>query len=321
VSSEPAPARTTESRALRVDEAKLWLPLDLAAGTTYDVVINGLHVWSIEPARDTHRERGHLVATWPKALERHLLGRAEVMIRDHATLTELASTSYVFGGDASREVSVTDSRGRPLIMDKWDRLSHPLSAADDAIIEELMDHVERLLTDLRERAGVPAYIVYGTLLGAVRSGKLIGHDNDVDVAYVSEHPYPVDVTLESYRILRVLREAGWDVRRGSNVRLNVRLKMSDRSRRNVDVFTSNWVEGRLYIPSDTGFELPKDTILPLSTVTLMGRELPAPAEPERLLAAQYGEGWRTPDPSFKYPDRPWLTRRCIGWFGGVSTRR
>lgn len=311
---------STSSR-LRVDDERLWLPLDLVPGTTYDVVVNGLHVWSIEPSRDTRRERSSLVATWPKALKRYLLGRAEVAVRDHVEGTPVGSTSYVFGGDASTEVSVTDGAGRPLIMDKWDRLSHPLSAADSSIVEELMDHAERLLTDLRERAGVPSYVCYGTLLGAVRNGRLIGHDNDLDVAYVSEHPHPVDVVREGFRVERALRAAGWAVRRGSSVRLNVRLRMSDGSHRAIDVFTSHWVEGRLYIPSDTGFELPRETILPLSTVTLMGRELPAPADPERLLAAQYGEGWRLPDPSFKYPDRPWLTRRFTGWFGGLSTRR
>ena len=61
---------------------------------------------------------------------------------------------------------------------------------------------------LRDKAGVPAFICYGTLLGAVRNGKLIGHDNDIDIAYVSEHPHPVDVVREGYRVERVLRDDG-----------------------------------------------------------------------------------------------------------------
>jgi SAM-dependent methyltransferase len=91
--------------------------------------------------------------------------------------------------------------------------------------------------------------------------------------------------------------------------------------RAIDVFTAHWVEGTLYIPSDTGFELPRETILPLGTVTLHGRDVPAPAQPERLLAATYGAGWRKPDPAFKYETPRWLSRRLNGWFGGLITHR
>jgi SAM-dependent methyltransferase len=178
-----------------------------------------------------------------------------------------------------------------------------------------------LLDVLRDEAGVPAFVAYGTLLGAVRNGRLIGHDNDVDLAYVSEHPHPVDVVREGFRVERALRRAGFSVRRGSGARLNVRVNLGDGSIGGIDVFTACWVEGRLYMPSDTGFDLGRDTILPLGTVTLEGLEVPAPAQPEPLLEATYGEGWRTPDPAFQYETPQWLARRLNGWFGGLSPYR
>jgi hypothetical protein len=52
-----------------------------------------------------------------------------------------------------------------------------------------------------------------------------------------------------------------------------------------------------------------------------GRPFPAPADYEALLALTYGEGWRTPDPSFKYETPRWLARRLNGWFGGLRTNR
>jgi hypothetical protein len=307
--------------ALRVDDERIHLPSSVSADRTYDVLLNGGHVWSLQPGRDTETVSGAPVAPWPKAMRRYLLGHAEVVVRDHVDGTVVGVASHDFGGNAAVEVDVTDADGNALVLDKWGRLIRPLSAEDSGLLDELMDEVIRLLDVLREEAGVPAYICYGTLLGAVRNGKLIGHDNDVDLAYLSEHAFPVDVVREGYRVERVLRDHGWVVRRGSGVRLNVRLRLSDGSVRFVDVFTSHWVGGVLYIPSDTGFALPRETILPLTTVELMGRQVPAPADSETLLAATYGESWRVPDPSFRYITPQWLSRRLGGWFGGLMTHR
>jgi SAM-dependent methyltransferase len=308
-------------RLVVVDDEEIRLPRSLDPETTYDILLNDRHVWSLLPKRDTFSEDGVPVASWPPALRRYLSGRAEVVVRDHVTGELLATTRHVFGGDSTSEVTVTDPSGRSLVLDKWGRLTRPLSAEASGVIDELMDEVVRVMDVLRYKAGVPAYICYGTLLGAVRNGKLIGHDNDIDIAYVSEHPHPVDVVREGYRVERILRDEGWVVRRGSGVRLNVRLKLRDGSMRFVDVFTSHWVEGVLYIPSDTGYRTPRETILPLSTVELMGRRVPAPADPETLLAATYGESWRVPDPSFMYTTPRWLSRRLGGWFGGLMTHR
>ena len=132
---------------------------------------------------------------------------------------------------------------------------------------------------------------------------------------------PVDVVREGYRIERALIEAGWSVRRGSGTRTNVRVTLSDGTIRYIDIFTSHWVEGVYYMPQDTGFRIGRETILPLTTVELVGRRLPAPADSETLLALTYGEGWRTPDPSFKYETPRWLARRISGWFGGLRAGR
>ncbi|NPC95901.1 class I SAM-dependent methyltransferase [Nocardioides sp. zg-DK7169] len=316
MSTDTPQAQATD--AMGVGEEHLLLPAGLDPATTYDVVVNGDHVWSLTPAQDA---RGTREIAWPHAIQRHLVGRAEVVLREHLTGAERGRARHVFGGRDDVEVRIVDADGHALILDKWGQLIRPLSAESGSVIDELMEHTARLLDDLREKAGVPAFICYGTLLGAVRNGRLIGHDNDIDVAYLSEHPAPVDVVREGYRVERALRAAGWLVRRGSGVRLNVRLRLTDGSSRFIDVFTAHWVEGRLYIPSDTGFPMPREAILPLDNVELMGRKLPAPADPERLLAATYGEGWRVPDPSFRYETPRALTRRLGGWFGGLVSHR
>lgn len=288
---------------------------------TYDVVLNEQAVWSFRPATVQPTPHDPPLVAWPEALHRFLRGHADVALVDHAEGTTVASAHHVFGGEDERTVSVRDSNGHPMVLGKSLRLTRPLDAADEATNAALMDELERLLTVLRDDAGVPAFICYGTLLGAVRDGRFIGHDNDMDIAYLSRHSAPVDVVREGFRIERLLRRHGWVVRRGSGVRLNVRLHMDDGTLQFIDVFTACWIEDVLYMQSDTGFELPRRTLLPLRTVSLMGRDMPAPADPETLLAATYGPGWREPDPGFRYQTPVWLSRRLQGWFGGTAGHR
>jgi SAM-dependent methyltransferase len=72
---------------------------------------------------------------------------------------------------------------------------------------------------------------------------------------------------------------------------------------------------------EVGTPFREEWVWPLSTVTLEGRSYPAPAEPERLLAAMYGSGWRTPDPAFKFETSRETTRRLDGWFRGTRGGR
>lgn len=306
---------------MRVDDRGVLLPASVHEDVIYDVVINGHAAWSVTPGRDGERSREGWFFPWPASLGRHLRGRAEVVVAAHHGEEVVGRVSVTLGDDISREVTVADRQGNPLVVDKWGALIRPLAAEAGSTLDELMDEVQRLLDDLLRTTGLPAFICYGTLLGAVRNGRLIGHDNDIDLAYLSAAEHPVDVAREGFRVERALRDAGWTVRRGSGVRLNVRIRLSDGSLRFVDVFTAHWTEGSLYIPSDTGFPLPRDTVAPLTTVELMGRRLPAPGRSELLLEATYGPRWRVPDPSFRYETPRWLTRRLSGWFGGVSVGR
>ncbi len=313
--------RASSTALLIVSDQGLRITRRMAADRTYDILINGQPVWSVTPKRDARVVEGQVVFRWPRRLRSHLHGTATVQLREHVTGQLLGTADHAFGGDTTREARVVDARGNRLMLDKWGRLIRPLADEGDNRLNAVMEEVQKVLKVLREDAEVEPFICYGTLLGAVRDGKLIGHDNDIDVAYVSDHAHPVDVVREGFRVERALRRHGWVVRRGSGVRLNVRLRLDDGSLRCVDVFTAHWVEGILFIHSDTGFALPRTTILPLGSVELMGRRLPAPAQPEILLEATYGPRWRVPDPSFRYETPRWLRRRLVGWFGGLVTHR
>ena len=191
------------------------------------------------------------------------------------------------------------------------------------VIDELMDEVVRLLdAPARQGAASPPTSAYGTLLGAVRNGELIGHDNDIDIAYVSEHPHPVDVVREGYRVERVLRDEGWVVRRGSGARLNVRLRLQrrvDALRRRLHLALGR--RGAVHPVRHRVPAAPRDDPAADARSSSWAARCPRPADPEALLAATYGHNWRVPDPSFKYTTPRWLSRRLGGWFGGLMTHR
>ena len=76
----------------------------------------------------------------------------------------------------------------------------------------LLRAIETVLDAIRS-AGIEPFLAYGTLLGAVREQKFLGHDSDADVAYVSASSNPVDVVRESFRLQRAVHDRGFSTYR------------------------------------------------------------------------------------------------------------
>ena len=109
----------------------------------------------------------------------------------------------------------------------------------DGDLMRAIDDVLRVLHEL----GVDAFIAYGTLLGAVRNGELIGHDSDADLGYVSRHEHPYDVMRESFRLQRELVDRGYPVTRYSGAAFKVDVVETDGSVRGLDVFGGFMLDG------------------------------------------------------------------------------
>jgi SAM-dependent methyltransferase len=282
-----------------------------------DVLFDGRRIWSIP---GTSRGRWSGMVPWPPALQPYLDGQVEVQVRSHATGELLLSGELSFGSSTER-VQVVDTSGRPLALTKWGKLNHPFDASDRSAIEGYLDQVEEVLEFLDRECAVPAFLTYGSLLGAVREGGLIGHDVDVDLGYLSRHSHPADVMLESFEIERRARARGWKVRRENGGFLALFLPQSDGTMRNLDIFTAYVVEDHLYEVHDTRVQGGRAIVEPLAPVSFEGRELPGPAQPEVMLEAAYGTGWRVPDPAFSFHTPKPTRRRIMGWMGGVRDER
>lgn len=283
-----------------------------------DVVFDDHRVWSVDP-RELPSTDGASTVEWPAPLVPRLDGRARVELRDHRTGAVLAASECSFGSGLGR-VDLTDEHGRRLSLSKWGRLNQSFANVDAATIGWYLDRTEEVLRVLSDELGVPAFLSYGSLLGAVRTGRLIGHDMDIDLGYLSGHETPVDTMRESFEIERHFRRLGWVVQRQNGGFLQVFFTQDDGGVRNLDVFTLFAQGDRLYMINDTACEGRLDDVLPLRNVEIEGRAMPAPRNSEMFLAAAYGPSWRVPDPNFAYKGTPGR-RQMRDWFGGFREDR
>jgi hypothetical protein len=282
-----------------------------------DVLFDGRRIASFWIRRDTESRglRGEVFYAWPAPLRRFLDGTTDLSLVDHVSGDELHGSEVSFGTGEGR-IKVEDAQGNPLGLDKSNRMSRLFTSRSAEHLEPLLDAIGTVVAALEE-AGVRPFLAYGTLLGAVRQGGFIGHDSDADLGYVSERDHPADAAIESFRIQRRLAAMGFEISRYSGLAFKVIVRESDGSPRGLDVFGGFVREGTLYLMGEVGHPFRREWLEPRSAVTLAGREFPAPHEPERLLEAMYGPGWRVPDPAYKFETPRTAQRRLSGWFRGL----
>ena len=300
-----------------VDAAGLTVPDGLDA--TIDVLFDGQRVWSFSPARDAQQSGRARVVPWPKPLLPHLDGHTEVSLVTHGDGQVLFAEDATFGQSADR-VALVDKSGHPLAVDKSGRLQRTFTHTADSLREQIVDAVDRVLRDLREECGLDAFLAYGCLLGAIRDGHMIGHDSDADVAYLSRYTHPFDIVRECTRVYRAMRGRGWQVVRMSGADFKVWVSLPDGRRCGVDVFGAFHIGEQFHVMGSLRGHLDRSVVLPLGTVTLEGRELPAPGRPEEYLAFTYGPSWRVPDPAFHFDHERDNVKRMDAWFRAARRR-
>jgi SAM-dependent methyltransferase len=282
------------------------------------VTFDGRYVWSFSPARDGSRTRRGWQVPWPEALHALLDGTAAVRLHSPESDTLHFDAVVAFRGNPV-ELSLADAHGHPLAIDRAGHLTRVFGETEEASRLQIVEGTARALDDLREKVGVDAHLSYGGLLGAVREGRMIAHDSDADLAYLSAHRHPADIILESYGMERAMRSLGWKVVRMSGADLKLFLPLPDGRRVHVDVFGAFHVGETFYQLGGRSGKLPREALTPASTVILEGVELAAPADPERVLEFLYGPTWRVPDPAFQPIDPVSGLRRLDGWLRGTRT--
>lgn len=297
----------------RVDDRGIHLPH--ASSEPVDVLFGGNRLWSFNPDRDGQHELGGVTIAWPKAIKQRLKGVAQVSVVPH-----LGGAAFFEGqvrfGESSEPLEFVDDAGNPVTLDKGGRLQRTFDRMAPEARAELIDASKRVLVDLVEECGLDAYLVYGCLLGAVRDGKMIGHDSDADLAWVSKYTHPFDIIRESRAAERKMRSLGWKVVRMSAANFKVWVPLSTGKRAGVDVFGSFHIGDHFHLTGSLRGKLDRDQIMPFGSVLLEGVEFPAPRNLEAFLAYTYGPGWKVPDPAFHFDHPPENTEMMSQWWRG-----
>lgn len=299
-----------------VDDVGVTVPRHLAE--PLDIEFDGARVWSFNPARDGTPDGRTVRVQWPRSLADRLRGTAAVRLVPHNGDEVLLERTIAFAG-VSEPLSLVDHEGNPLSVDKTGKLQRTFDRIGEESRRHLVEATKRVLDDLRDVCDMDAYLAYGALLGARRDGRMIGHDSDTDVAYLSKFTHPFDIVRECRAAEEQMRRRGWSVARMSAANFKVWVSLPNGAKAGVDVFGSFYIGDHFHLTGSLRGRLPREAVVPFGTIELEGVEMPAPADVDAFLAYTYGPGWRVPDPAFHFDHPPENVTRMTSWWRG--TRR
>jgi hypothetical protein len=141
------------------------------------------------------------------------------------------------------------------------------------------------------------FLTSGTLLGFVREGNVLEHDDDIDFNVMIKGDTLEEVVSDMFDFQRELFKKGvldnWEF---LPTRTFARLKSE---KIHIDLFPSWIMDGKLYCWPHGIINI--DDILPVSAQETPRGHLNFPARPEAVLECAYGDSWRVPDTTYSYP--------------------
>lgn len=164
---------------------------------------------------------------------------------------------------------------------------------------ELSEQVARL-EEFLARRGEKIFLAYGSLLGAVRDGALLPHDDDFDVFLPIEAASIEEFRERKQLLYRELAQEGWLVRPVKNYH-NGHVSLPEFSS-HIDVFAV-WIDGNrawTHMEKMTWRSLPASWFAPGKRTNVNGISIRLLKESEQFLKERYGSTWNTPAKYFEW---------------------
>lgn len=167
--------------------------------------------------------------------------------------------------------------------------------------EKFVAHM-RAVVEALDSLGREPVMAYGTLLGAVRDGDFIAHDDDIDLLCRSAADSRAGTEQDVLQLKDALRDKGFRVVDLLPNSLNLHV-IDPKNGAVMDVFPCWRQDGALHMHMESMKVrgIPEDAIYPRTSIEFRGSRFPAPARPEEFLRERYGEGWRTSDQFYEWP--------------------
>lgn len=195
----------------------------------------------------------------------------------------------------------------PKRIDHWGRPAWWFKDFPDTHLDALVRRMKEIETIFKVEFDLQLYLTYGTLLGATRNQNFIGHDVDIDLAYVSKARSAAGVLRERDRITDFFAAFGIVSAAPNHGRFLLRgaeFPETGSAPHGIEIYTSFVTQGAYYCyPCLPGW-LSGRQIKPFSSVVLRGTTFAAPNRTEEWLASHYGDNWRTPVGPSEYRENP-----------------
>lgn len=302
---------------MKLDLAGSALELQGDSARAVEVRVSGRRVLTLGTEFAETATGGAVRYRLPPAFALTLRGAGDLVVHAADTGAELERLPVCSTVDPSGDLRFTDAAGQAVVLNKWGHHSLTFGDATAETVADLLRRTTEVFAHLT-RFGVTPWIMGGTLLGPVRSGALLPHDDDADVGYVSGHDNPADVALESFALQRFLEDAGHTVIRYSATQMQVLFPFEGGSAFHVDVFGGFYRDEMFMQPFHVRAPIPRETFEELADITIDGWPFAAPNPPERWLEANYGPTWRIPDAGHRFVTPAAAARRFDNWFGNTS---
>jgi hypothetical protein len=175
-------------------------------------------------------------------------------------------------------------------------LTQTFDVKSDKQKDQIYQRLSTFLSHLINEFGVDAFVSSGTLLGFVRQGEFLGHDDDLDTCYISKESTPEGIVRERNEIKAFLNGKGYRVTDSDVAHLWVHTGDNIM----FDLFTG-WIENNRCMMNPLPLPgVAASDVLPIKTIESHGYPIMMPANPEALMELNYGKSWKIPDPLWKF---------------------